>query len=104
RLFCASCGFPLRGQRCEICGGDKEPIHLAEGEIRDPRALLDEGGAQGLERAIEAHRNKEHARFVGHVVTAEGAFVRTVTLPEGPGWIAAIRGALVFTSINTTLA
>lgn len=104
RLFCASCGFPLRGQRCEICGGDQAPITLAEGEVRDPRTLLDEGGAPGLERAIEAHRNQEHARFVGHVVTAEGAGVRAVTLPEGPGWIAAIRGALVFTSINTTLA
>ena len=104
RLFCASCGFPLRGQRCEICGGDQAPIQLEEGEIRDPRAVLDEGGAQGLERAIEAHRNKEHARFVGHVVTAEGVGVRTVTLPEGPGWIAAIRGALVFASIDTTLA
>ena len=104
RLFCASCGFPLRGQRCEICGGDQAPIQLAEGEIRDPRALLDEGGTPGLERAIEAHRNNEHARFVGHVITVEGACVRTVTLPEGPGWIAAIRGALVFASINTTLA
>ncbi|MEP7124260.1 MAG: YbjN domain-containing protein [Byssovorax sp.] len=104
RLFCASCGFPLRGQRCEICGGDPAPIQLAEGEARDPRALLEEGSTQGLERAIEAHRNREHARFVGHVVTAEGVGVRTVTLPEGPGWIAAIRGALVFASINTTLA
>ncbi len=30
--------------------------------------------------------------------------MRTVTLPEGPAWIAAIRGALVFASINTALA
>ena len=104
RLFCVSCGFPLRRQRCEICGSDQAPIPLAEGEVRDPRTLLDESGTQGLERAIEAHRNKELARFVGHVVTAEGAGVRAVTLPEGPGWIAAIRGALVFASINTALA
>ena len=104
RLFCVSCGFPLRGQRCEICGGDQAPIKLAEGEVRDPRALLEESATQGLERAIESHRNKEHARFVGHVVTAEGAGVRTVTLPEGPSWIAAIRGALVFASINTAVA
>jgi hypothetical protein len=104
RLFCVSCGFPLRGQRCEICGGDQAPVKLAEGEIRDPRALLDEGSTVGLERAIEAHRNKELARFVGHVVTAEGAGARTVTLAEGPAWIAAIRGALVFVSINSTLA
>lgn len=104
RLFCVSCGFPLRGQRCEICGGDQAPIKLAEGEVRDPRALLEESGTQGLERAIESHRNKELARFVGHVVTAEGAGVRTVALPEGPSWIAAIRGALVFASINTALA
>jgi hypothetical protein len=104
RLFCASCGFPLRGQRCEICGGDQAPIVLAEGEVHDLRALVDDDGAPGLERAIEAHRNKELARFVGHVITAEGAGVRALTMPEGPGWIAAIRGALVFTSINTTLA
>jgi hypothetical protein len=104
RLFCVSCGFPLRGQRCEICGGDQAPINLAEGEVRDPRTLLEEGGATGLERAVEAHKNKDLARFVGHVVTAEGAGVRAVTLPEGPAWIAAIRGALVFASINTALA
>jgi hypothetical protein len=98
RLFCVSCGFPLLTQNSQA------PITLAEGEVRDPRTLLDEGGAQGLERAIEAHRNKDLARFVGYVVTAEGAGVRTVTLPEGPGWIAAIRGALVFASINNTQA
>src|SRR4051812_7385760 len=92
RLFCVSCGFPLQGQHCDICGGDQAPISLAEGEVRDPRLLLDEGGTPGLERAIEAHRNKDLTRFVGHVVTVEGTGVRAVTLPEGPGWIAAIRG------------
>ena len=79
-------------------------MKLADGEIRDPRARIDEGSTTGLERAIEAHRNKELARFVGHVVTAEGAGARTVTLAEGPAWIAAVRGAVVFVSINTTLA
>ncbi len=103
RLFCVSCGFPLRGQRCEVCGSDQEAITLDEGKVRDPRTLLDEGGATGLERAIEAHRNKELVRFVGHVITAEGSGVRSVTLPEGPGWISAIRGALVFASVNTAL-
>lgn len=101
RAYCTSCGFPLRGSRCEICGGDQTPIQLAEGEVRDPRASLDDGATQGLERAIEAHRNRELARFVGYVVTAEGgAGARSVSLPEGPGWIAAIRGSLVFVSIH----
>jgi hypothetical protein len=105
RQFCVSCGFPLRGQRCEICGGDQAPIHLAEGEVRDPRTVLDDGGTQGLERAFEAHRNKELARFVGHVITAEGgAGARALTTPEGPGWVAPIRGSLVFASINTASA
>ena len=103
RQFCVSCGFPLRGPRCEICGGDQTALPLAEGEVRDLRARLDSGDTQGLERAFEAYRSKDFARFVGHVVTAEGgAATRSVTTPDGPGWIAPIRGALVFTSINTT--
>lgn len=105
RQFCVSCGFPLRGPRCEICGSDQTALPLAEGEARNLRARLDSGETQGLERAFEAHRNKDLVRFVGHVVTAEGgAATRSVATPDGPGWIAPIRGALVFASITTVAA
>jgi len=102
RQFCVSCGFPLRGPRCEICGSDQAALPLAEGGVRDLRARLDGGETQGLERAFEAFRNKDLVRFVGHVVTAEGgAATRSVTTPDGPGWIAPIRSALVFASLNS---
>lgn len=105
RAFCVSCGFPLRGLRCEICGSDQTPVHLAEGAVHDPRASVDDSAAQGLERAFDAHRSRDLARFVGHVITAEGgAGVRAFAMPEGPAWIAAIRGSLVFASINTLAA
>ena len=107
RQFCVSCGFPLRGSRCEICGSDQAatPLAEAEPEPRDPRARHDGGEIQGLERAYDAFHNKDFARFVGHVVTSEGgASTRTITTPEGPGWITPIRGALVFVSINSIAA
>lgn len=105
RTFCASCGFPLRGQRCDICGSDQTPLHLAEGVVHDPRAALDESAAQGLERAFDAYRGRDLARFVGHVMTAEGGpGVRAFAMPEGPAWIAAIHGSIVFASINTIAA
>ena len=105
RAFCVSCGFPLRGLRCEICGGDQSPLHLSEGAVHDPRNSIDDSAAQGLERAFDAHRSRDLARFVGHVITAEGgAGVRAFAMPEGPAWIAVIRGAIVFASINTLSA
>src|SRR5512132_2031400 len=105
RAFCVSCGFPLRGLRCELCGSEQSPLHLSEGAVHDPRTSIDDSAAQGLERAFDAHRSRDLARFVGHVITAEGgAGVRAFAMPEGPAWIAVIRGAIVFASINTLSA
>jgi hypothetical protein len=101
RDFCASCGFPLRGHRCEACGRGREPLAFEDGRRQEVHAETDIGDTSGLERAIEAHRAQDFPRLVGHVITAEGgATVRSVPFSEGPGWIAVIRGAPVFVSIH----
>jgi hypothetical protein len=100
REFCASCGFPLRARRCDVCGGDAEPLALQEGRRAEPSASLDDG-AGGLERAYEAFHNRDFGRFIGQVVAAEGgATARAVPGPDGPGWIAVVRGALVFVALH----
>ncbi|HVY46350.1 MAG TPA: zinc ribbon domain-containing protein, partial [Minicystis sp.] len=99
REFCAACGWPLRGMRCEACGVESMQLALADAtpaEIEAEREI-DPGG----DKAAEAFRNKEWTRYVGLVVGAEGgATARTVAADDGPGWIATIAGAAVFVSLE----
>src|SRR6185369_13460784 len=54
-----------------------------------------------LERAVESLRAKDFSRFVENVVTAESGSARSAQAPEGPGWIATVRGALVFITLRS---
>ncbi len=98
REFCAACGWPLGGMRCEACGAERMDLELRDAtelEILPEPAL----GAAG-DKAVEAFRKQEWTRFVGYIVTAEGdASARTVATEDGPGWIATIDGAALFVTL-----
>ncbi|MEO7330964.1 MAG: hypothetical protein ABI193_20485, partial [Minicystis sp.] len=89
----------MRGLHCEVCGGDREHAALEEGRRREVSPEVDESEMAGLERAYVALREQDPSLFVGEVIAAEGG-ARLAATPHGPGWIAMIRGALVFTSFN----
>jgi hypothetical protein len=96
--FCSTCGFPLRGVRCEVCGGDGTPLVLEDAPRRS--ALREVVDGPGLERAVEAWQAGDFVRAIGQCVSAEGGpSVRSVTGIDGPGWAAIIRGGLVFVSV-----
>ncbi|MFT3773324.1 MAG: hypothetical protein QM820_48715 [Minicystis sp.] len=109
RTFCSNCGFPVRGSRCEACGTAQEPAHdrdLADDiptkqtQFRPYASDLDVD-VTGLERAIDAYRNKDTARFVEQLVFTEGAgTARTAPQADGSGWIVTIRGGLVFVTLR----
>jgi hypothetical protein len=82
-----------------VCGGSAEPLAFKDGTFdpEPPRAALH----AELEWAREAWSKKEYARLVTHCLAVEGvANTRTVTLPEGPGFLANIRGVGVVISIR----
>ena len=55
----------------------------------------------GLERAIDAFRAKDLPRFVEHLLTSEaGAPPRAGPTADGPGWVVAVRGTLVFVTLR----
>jgi hypothetical protein len=84
-----------------VCGRGREPLPIEDGRRKEVPAEGDARDKAGLERAFEAFRNEDWARFVGHVLAADGgSTVRSVELEAGPGWLAVIRGAAVFTSIH----
>lgn len=109
RSFCSNCGFPLRGSRCEACGSAQEaaPIRdmgddvpTKETAFRPYAPDLDVDVA-GLDRAIEAFRNKDLTRFVEQLVVAEGlGTTRALPTADGPGWAATVRGSVVFASLK----
>ncbi len=55
----------------------------------------------GLDRAIDAFRAKDFPRFIEHLLTSEaGASPRPGATPDGPGWVVAVRGTLVFVTLR----
>ena len=104
RTFCATCGFPVRGSRCEACGAAPEPAHDRDLEGDGPAKLRPfavdlDADVTGLERAIDAYRSKDTARFVEQLVHAEGN-ARTAPQADGSGWVVTVRGGLVFVTLR----
>jgi hypothetical protein len=104
RTFCSNCGFPVRGSRCEACGtahdggpprDSVDDIPTRQNQLRPYAADLDVE-LTGLERAIEAHRNKELIRFVEQMIAAEAAgSAHNASHADGAAWVATIRGGIV---------
>lgn len=104
RAFCSNCGFPVRGSRCEACGTAQDgasqrdsvdDIPTKQSQIRPYAPDLDVD-LSGLERAIEAHRNKELIRFVEQMIAAEAAgSAHNASHADGAAWVATIRGGVV---------
>jgi hypothetical protein len=102
RRFCSACGWPLTGQRCEACGSEPRPLELEDGVGAELSRSLDSGDLTGMEKAVEAFRNREWTRFVGLCVAAAGdGTARAVATSEGPGWIAVVRSGLVFVAFQS---
>jgi hypothetical protein len=107
REFCSVCGFPVRGVRCDACGAAHESSSARHGGEESSRPFgqayvpPDLDGV-GLEAAIEAHRAHDTPRFVEQTLRSEvGGAVRAVPVGEGTGWIATIRGSLVFAQLRS---
>jgi hypothetical protein len=109
RDFCSSCGFPIRGGRCEACGTAQE-ARRAQGASDDvstkenpfhPYPSPADTDVAGLERAVEAFLAKDSPRLVEHLLASEaGLAARPVPTPDGVGWVAVIGGALVFVTLR----
>ncbi|WP_155797976.1 zinc ribbon domain-containing protein [Sorangium cellulosum] len=90
--FCAACGFPLRGPRCEACGVDRSPAISR----KPPPADADWDGS-----SIEAWRARDPVRFVSHCASAEaGTTVQATTLQDGVGWIVPLGAATLFVALD----
>ncbi len=97
----------MQGTRCDACGASLDAAPRLAAEEPEPRArqrtranTVPEMDLSGLDRAFEAFRSRDFPRFVEHVLASEpAAAARSTPSPEGPGWIAAIRGALVFVTL-----
>ncbi|WP_437966368.1 hypothetical protein WMF04_43330 [Sorangium sp. So ce260] len=91
--FCAACGFPLRGPRCEACGVDRSP---ALSLSRKPPADADWDGS-----SMDAWRTRDPVRFVAHCASAEaGTSVQATTLQDGVGWIVPLGAMTLFVSLD----
>lgn len=109
RDFCSNCGFPVRGGRCDACGSSQEAAHSAHNDDDIPtrqtagRAYVSPADADpaGLDRAFDAFRAKDMPRFVEQVLAGEGGPpLRAAPTPDGPGWIAVVKGTLVFVTLR----
>jgi hypothetical protein len=100
----------VRGSRCEACGTTQEPqalphdsgddVPTKQTQIRGyaPEPDVD---LSGLERAVDAYRNKDTARFIELCIVAEGAgTARTAPAAEGQAWVLVLRGSLVFVTLR----
>ncbi|WP_437722864.1 hypothetical protein [Sorangium sp. So ce861] len=92
--FCAACGFPLRGPRCEACGVDRAPaLSLSR---KPPPADGDWDGS-----SVDAWRTRDPVRFVAHCASAEaGAAVQATTLQDGVGWLVPLGAATLFVALD----
>jgi hypothetical protein len=112
REFCVNCGYPIRGSRCDACGVAREQPSARDSYTDDvptkqtqfkPYAPEADADTHGIERAIEAFRAKDLPRFVEHLLAVEGAgTARAAAVPEGTGFIATVRGGVVFVSLRIT--
>ena len=86
--------------RCEACGVERLDLDLADASAAEVARMIDAVDAPG-DKIAEAFRAKEWTRFVGLSVGVEGgASARTAATEDGPGWIAVVRGALVFVTVR----
>ncbi len=107
RSFCSTCGFPVRGSRCEACGsaadarrapGDDVPTK--ENHLR-PYASPAEADVAGLEKATEAFRAKDLPLFVEHLLAGEAVGgARSLPSAEGAAWIAVVSSAPIFVTLR----
>ncbi|AUX36836.1 MULTISPECIES: zinc ribbon domain-containing protein [Sorangium] len=92
--FCAACGFPLRGPRCEACGVDRAPaLSLSR---KPPPADGDWDGS-----SIDAWRTRDPVRFVAHCASAEaGTTVQSTPLQDGVGWLVPLGAVTLFVALD----
>ncbi|WP_156339238.1 hypothetical protein [Chondromyces crocatus] len=89
--FCAACGFPLRGPRCEACGVHRVAAGRRAGMAPDVESPSDTD--------IETWRTRDPVRFVGHCIAAEaGNTIPTTSAQDGIGWIFTLRTMPLFVS------
>lgn len=97
---CTTCGVPLTGASCPVCGGGREPIPLADGDGQLPR-FGTESGKPELEWALEAWSRGEHARVVSHCLGAAGAQgIKNISLPEGPAFVSVMGGMSIIIRVR----
>jgi hypothetical protein len=93
----------MRGSRCDACGAAREtrPRDAPADDAFRPYALDPDVDTSGLEQAIDAFHAKDLPSFVEQLVAAEGgATARSAPSPDGPGWIAVVRSALLFVALR----
>lgn len=92
--FCAACGFPLRGPRCDACGVDRSPSFGRRSASGEPEWDVS---------TVDAWRVRDPIRFVAHCVSAEsGLNIQATSLPDGVGWIVPFGAMTVFVGVDMT--
>lgn len=100
RLFCSTCGYPLAGAKCEVCGGSGAPIGLEDSRWT-PTVRKAAGTHPELDWAFEAWSKQDYARLVTHCLAVEGVRnARTFNLADGPAFIAVVRSTSVLIALR----
>ncbi len=98
---CSTCGVPIEGAICAVCGGTSERLVLTDGRGDLPEVPADARKPE-LEWAFEAWARGEHGRVVSHCLSAEGAQgIKSRTVPEGPAFVAVIGGIAIVIRVDT---
>lgn len=69
---CTSCGLPLEGMTCSVCGGSGKPIPLVDGDAASSSAYASTSTRPELDLAAGAWMAGDHGRMVAHCLSALG--------------------------------
>lgn len=69
---CTSCGLPLVGMTCSVCGGSGKPIPLADGDAASSSAYASTSTRPELDLAAGAWQAGDHRGMVAHCLASLG--------------------------------
>ena len=99
---CTSCGLPLEGMTCSVCGGSGKAIPLSDGDAASSSAYASMTTRPELDLAATAWQAGDHGRMVAHCLTTLG--IRDPQ-PEsgidGPGFKASFEEQTLFIRIRS---
>ncbi len=98
---CTSCGLPLEGMTCSVCGGSGKPIPLVDGDAASSSAYASTSTRPELDLATGAWQVGDHRGMVAHCLASLGIRdAQSETGAEGLEFRAAFDEQTVFLRIR----